>query len=97
MAALGTAQIAQYNSSNQWLDVWNPKASYGPQVFDYKFLFSSGLSYRPDWFRGKHGLMGRIFDGWSVSPFFTAQSGLPIGIGYSEVELVPQPARPSDR
>lgn len=82
--ALGTAEIAQYNSSNQWLDIWNPRASYGVQVFDYKFLFSSGWTYKPTFFRGKHGWQGRLLDGWSVSPFITAQSGLPIGIGYSE-------------
>ena len=35
--ALGTGQIGQYNSSNQWLDIWNSKASYGPQVFDLKY------------------------------------------------------------
>ncbi len=82
--SLGTAQIAQYNSSNQWLDIWNPKASYGPQVFDIKFLFTSGWSYRPTFFRGKHGWKGKLLDGWSVSPFLTAQSGFPIGIGYTE-------------
>jgi len=31
-----------------------------------------------------HGWKGKLLDGWSVSPFFTAQSGAPIGIGYSE-------------
>jgi hypothetical protein len=82
--ALGTAEIAQYNSSNQWLDVWNPRASYGPQVFDYKFLFSSGFTYKPEFFKGRHGWQGKLLGGWSVSPFFTAQSGVPIGIGYSE-------------
>jgi hypothetical protein len=82
--ALGTAQIAQYNSSNQWLDIWNPKASYGPQVFDIKFLFTSGWSYRPAFFHGKHGWQGKLLDGWSISPFLTAQSGFPIGIGYTE-------------
>jgi hypothetical protein len=82
--ALGTAQIAQYNSSNQWLDIWNPKASYGPQVFDIKYLFNLGLSYRPKLFHGTHGILGKLLDGWSVSPFFTAQSGFPIGIGYTE-------------
>jgi len=81
--AMGTAEIAQYNSSNQWLDIWNPKASYGVQVFDYKFLLSSGWTYKPTFFRGKHGWQGKLLDGWSVSPFFTAQSGLPIGIGYT--------------
>ena len=82
--ALGTAEIAQYNSSNQWLDIWNPKASYGPQVFDIKYLFNLGLSYRPAFFKGYHGWKEKVLDGWSVSPFLTAQSGFPIGIGYSE-------------
>jgi Carboxypeptidase regulatory-like domain len=82
--ALGTAQIAQYNSSNQWLDIWNPKASYGPQVFDIKYIFTSGWSYKPTFFHGEHGWKGKLLDGWSISPFLTAQSGFPIGIGYSE-------------
>jgi len=82
--ALGTAQIAQYNSSNQWLDIWNPRASYGPQVFDIKYIFTSGWSYRPTFFKGAHGWKGKLLDGWSVSPFLTAQSGFPIGIGYTE-------------
>ena len=82
--ALGTGQIGQYNSSNQWLDIWNPRASYGPQVFDLKYIFTSGWSYRPPFFRGEHGWKGKLLDGWSVSPFMTAQSGFPIGISYSE-------------
>jgi len=82
--ALGTAQIAQYNSSNQWLDIWNPKASYGPAVFDIKYIFTSGWTYHPTFFRGEHGWKGKVLDGWSVSPFLTAQSGFPIGIGYTE-------------
>ena len=82
--ALGTAQIAQYNSSNQFLDVWNPRASYGPQVFDLKFIFSSGFTYRPPWFKGRHGWTRMVLDGWSISPFITAQSGFPIGIGYTQ-------------
>src|SRR6185436_16548555 len=82
--ALGTAEIAQYNSSNQWLDIWNPRASYGVQVFDYKFLFSSGFTYKPTLIRGRNGWQGKLLDGWSLSPFFTAQSGLPIGITYTE-------------
>ncbi len=82
--ALGTAQIAQYNSSNQWLDIWNPKASYGPAVFDIKYILTSGWSYRPDFFKGAHGWKRHVLDGWSISPFFTAQSGFPIGIGYTE-------------
>src|SRR5262249_32042321 len=62
--SLGTAQIGQYNSSNQWLDVWNPRASYGPQLFDLKFIFTSGWSYRPTFFHGEHGWKGKLLDGW---------------------------------
>jgi len=82
--ALGTAQIGQYNSSNQWLDIWNPRASYGPQLFDIKYILTSGWSYRPTLFKGTHGWKRHVLDGWSISPFLTAQSGFPIGIGYTE-------------
>ena len=82
--ALGTAQIAQYNSSNQWLDIWNPRASYGPAVFDIKYILTSGWSYRPTFFKGTHGWKRHVLDGWSISPFLTAQSGFPIRIGYTE-------------
>lgn len=82
--ALGTGEIAQYNSSNMWLDNWNKHANYGPAVFDYKFLFNLGATYQPTFFRGRHGWSGRLLDGWSVSPYFFARSGNPIGISYTE-------------
>ena len=82
--ALGTGEIGQYNSSNMWLDNWNKQANYGPAVFDYKYLFNLGMTYKPTLFRGRHGLTGRLLDGWSVSPFLFARSGAPIRIGFSE-------------
>ncbi len=82
--ALGTGEIGQYNSSNMWLDNWNKQANYGPAVFDYKYLFNLGLTYKPTFFRGRHGWTGRLLDGWSVSPFLFARSGAPIRIGFSE-------------
>jgi hypothetical protein len=82
--ALGTGEIAQYNSSNAWLDNWNKQANYGPAVFDFKYLFKSGVSYRPSLFHGRHGWTGKLLDGWSLSPFFYAQSGTPIRIGFTE-------------
>jgi hypothetical protein len=82
--ALGTGEIAQYNSSNEWLDNWNPRANYGSSVFDYKFLFNGGVTYRPTLFRGRHGWTGRVLDGWGLSPFLFIRSGVPIRIGFSE-------------
>jgi Carboxypeptidase regulatory-like domain len=82
--ALGTGEIGQYNSSNMWLDNWNKKANYGPAVFDYKYLFNLGMTYKPTLFRGRHGWTGRLLDGWSVSPFLFVRSGAPLRIAFSE-------------
>jgi hypothetical protein len=73
--ALGTAALAQYNSSNTALDPWNLRANYGPQNFDYQFIFNAGVTYQPNSFfglydvRNKHGILGQLLKGWSVSPF----------------------------
>lgn len=82
--ALGTGELAQYNSSNEWLDNWNPKANYGPSLFDYKYLFNAGLSYKPTFFRGRHGWTGKLLDGWGLSPFLFIRSGVPLRISFSE-------------
>jgi len=76
--SLGTGEIAQYNSSNEWLDNWNPRANYGPSVFDYRYLFNAGLTYKPTFFRGRHGWTGKVLDGWGLSPFLFIRSGVPI-------------------
>jgi len=82
--ALGTGEIAQYNSSNEWLDNWHPHANYGPAVFDYKYLFNAGMTYRPPFFRGRHGWTGKLLDGWGLSPFLFVRSGVPLRISFSE-------------
>lgn len=81
--ALGTGALTQRSSGGNWLDVYNPKGNYGPATFDYKFLYSLGISYRPDMFKNQHGVLGHLLHGWSVSPFLTVQSGLPTRINWS--------------
>ena len=81
--ALGTGALEQRSSGGNWLDVFNPSANYGPSTFDYKFLYSLGVTYRPDFFKGKKGLLGHLVNGWSVSPFLSVRSGLPTRINYS--------------
>ena len=81
--ALGTGALTQRSSGGNWLDVYNPKGNYGSATFDYKFLYSLGVTYRPDFFKSKKGFLGQIVNGWSVSPFLAAQSGLPTRINYS--------------
>jgi len=82
--ALGTATNVQATSSTAPLDMFNPNANYGPQGFDYKFLYNLSISYQEPYFRGQHGVLGHILGGWSIAPLFTAQSGAPISIGYSD-------------
>ena len=81
--ALGTGALTQRSSGGNWLDVYNPKGNYGSATFDYKFLYRLGVTYRPDVFNSKKGFLGQIVNGWSVSPFLAAQSGLPTRINYS--------------
>src|SRR5207249_4956313 len=78
--ALGTGALTQRSSGGNWLDVFEPKNNYGAATFDYKFLYSLGVTYRPDFFKSKKGFFGQLINGWSVSPFFSAQSGLPTRI-----------------
>ena len=81
--ALGTGALEQRSSGGNWLDVYNPRNNYGPSTFDYKFLYSLGVTYRPDFFRSRHGFLGQLVNGWSVSPFLSVRSGLPTRINYS--------------
>ncbi|HLK66980.1 MAG TPA: carboxypeptidase-like regulatory domain-containing protein [Bryobacteraceae bacterium] len=82
--ALGTGTTSQATSSNTALDVYNMQNNYGPQSYDYKFLYNMALFYSPKVFRNQHGPLGKVLGGWTFSPLFTAQSGAPIVPGYSE-------------
>jgi hypothetical protein len=82
--ALGTASLAQYNSSNTTLDPFNIAANYGPQNFDIKFIYNFALYYQLPFFKGRHGVLGHALDGWTIAPLFTAQSGNGNSVTYSE-------------
>ena len=82
--SLGTSQLAQYNSASTPLDVFNLHDSYGPQNFDYKFIYNLSMYYAPPIFRGQKGVLGHILGGWTFSPLFTAISGGGTGVGYSQ-------------
>jgi len=81
--ALGTGAQTQRSSGGNWLDVFNPRANYGPNEFDYKFLYNLGVSYKPNFFKSRKGFLGQVLNGWSVSPFLSVRSGLPTRINWS--------------
>lgn len=82
--SLGTSQLAQYNSSSTPLSIYDLGSSYGPQNFDFKFLYNLSMYYQPPVFRGQKGIVGHLLGGWTFSPIFTAQSGAGTAVGYSE-------------
>ena len=82
--ALGTGATTQATSSNTALDAWNMGAQYGPSSYDIRFIYNAALFYTPKYFTAQRGLVGHIAGGWTISPLFTAQSGAPISVTYSE-------------
>jgi hypothetical protein len=78
--AMGTGTVNQSGSSSTVIDPWNLHAAYGPQSFDYKFVYTMTLLYQTPYFKSQKGLLGRVLGGWTIAPLFTAQSGAPLQI-----------------
>jgi hypothetical protein len=85
--SLGTAAQTQASSSYTQLDAFNINANYGPNGFDYKFLFNNAVSWETPWYKAQHGILGHIAGGWVISTILTAQSGAPEGVTYSQNTL----------
>jgi len=82
--ALGTGTQVQSSSSFTALDPFNYAANYGPQGYDIKFIYNMNMYYELPFYKGQKGVIGHILGGWTIAPLFTAQSGSPTAISYSE-------------
>jgi Carboxypeptidase regulatory-like domain len=82
--ALGTGFQVQSTSSLTPLTPFNVGDQYGPQGYDIKAIYNLSMYYTLPFFRGQHGVLGHLLGGWTVSPLFTAQSGSPTGVSYTE-------------
>jgi len=78
--ALGTGNSSQATSSYSVLDPWHISANYGPQFFDYKFLYNLSIYWQSPFYKSQKGVAGHLLGGWIVSPIFTAQSGAVMGV-----------------
>jgi hypothetical protein len=76
--ALGTVNVVQASSEFTVVDPYNINNGYGLQPFDRKFVDNVLLIYQPPFYKGQHGMMGRLLGGWSFAPIFTTGSGLPV-------------------
>jgi hypothetical protein len=76
--ALGTGNQSQASSSYTVVDPWNINAMYGPQFFDYKFIYNLTLLWDDPYYRTQKGVIGHLLGGWRIAPIFTAHSGAPM-------------------
>ena len=78
--ALGTGVESQATSGYTALNPYNVRQSmYGPQAFDYKFIYSQTFLYSEPFF--KRGWLSYPLGGWRLGAVFTARSGSPLAVG----------------
>jgi hypothetical protein len=78
--ALGTGNQSQATSSYSVVDPWNIHSMYGPQFFDYKFIYNLSLLWQDPWYKSQKGVVGHVLGGWTVAPLFTFHSGAPLSV-----------------
>jgi hypothetical protein len=79
--SMGTAGFTQSTSSTTVLNPYNISQMYGVQPFDYKFVYTLSMVYQPKVFMHSNNAFARYaLSGWTFSPLFTAQSGVPIDV-----------------
>jgi hypothetical protein len=74
----------QASSSYTALNPFDEGAQYGAQPYDIKFIYNLNTYYAVPFYQSQKGVIGHILGGWTISPLFTAQSGNPTGVTYSE-------------
>jgi hypothetical protein len=78
--ALGTGVVVQASSSMTMENPFNIGANYGPQNYDFKFIFNQTMYYEVPFYKQQKGVLGHILGGWTIAPLFYAQSG---GVSYA--------------
>ncbi len=78
--ALGTGNQVQATSEYTVVDPFNIHAMYGPQNFDYKFIYNLTMVYHPPFYRAQKGVVGHLLGGWTIAPLVTAHSGAPLAV-----------------
>jgi hypothetical protein len=81
--ALGTGAFVQATSEYTLNDAFNLDNMYGVQNFDRKFVYNVYALIDDPYYKGQHGVIGRLLGGWSLAPIFAAGSGAPVYCGTS--------------
>ncbi len=83
--ALGTGATVQATSAFTLADPYNLDRNYGLQTWDRKFVYNVFLVYEPPFYKGQHGVIGRLLGGWTFAPVFSTGSGLPLEVNTSNL------------
>jgi hypothetical protein len=83
--SLGTLALNQAYVENNVNDPWNLNVDYGPQFWDRKFVFNLLATYSLPFGKGQrwansNPVADRVLGGWSVSPIFSAATGIPLDL-----------------
>ena len=80
--ALGTGSASQATSGYTALNPYNVRQSmYGPQFYDYKFVYTQSFLWQEPYFRNRKGILAYGLSGWRFGSIFTARSGAPLPVG----------------
>ncbi len=63
-----------------YLDPRNPALDYGNSDFDIRHRVAFSAVWTEPFFKGRHDAMAQAAGGWSISPIFTARTGIPFSI-----------------
>jgi hypothetical protein len=61
-----------YNTSNLW----------GPATFDSRSVAVLNATYDLPFFKGNHGLAGKLLGGWEINALYQAQTGTPCSVSF---------------
>lgn len=75
--ALGTGAVIQASSAVTVVDPYHLKNTYGFQPFDQTWVFNQDFTYNLPFYKSQKGAIGKLLGGWSISPVFSAGTGLP--------------------
>jgi hypothetical protein len=79
--SLGTGSESQATSGYTALNPYNVRQSmYGPQFYDYKFLYTQTFLWSEPFFKHSKGVLAYALGGWRISPILTARSGAPLPV-----------------
>ncbi len=76
--ALGLGAYNQSTSSIAAEDNYNLGQQYGVQGFDQRVIFNTLIVYQTPWYKGQHGIVGRLLGGYTLAPVIVAGTGQPI-------------------